>query len=262
MADLKSGTPEFSNQIAKIRKLIDSGVKEFVLTHTTNGKIYNTVNSGFPVPIGTKVTLSRDDGTDIPWFIIDGWFDDRVVCLARLEPLSEKENKMNIVTELEQKLKETLELTEKLKKEIEEAKNVPTFGWEPKDDEEFYWVRASGCITSDYWSNDNNLKSMGNYFKTWSQAQDYVDALKVIAELRKQPGRKKFVRGEDNWALAMYDMSLVGGTRTITISLTQYSSYMISFGQVFFDSQESAQAAINVIGEERIKKAILTLTEM
>lgn len=260
--DIKTETDEFYSQTQKIRGLIDSGITKFKFAHTHNGHfnhaIYDTRFEGYiKVTHGTPAELFEDDNTDCIKFSVlhEGKPLTGYVHLAALEPA---ETQIDV---MERQVAEAKSKLAELEKQLEEAKESESKNfkrWMPSLNEGYYILTSNGdCHDSVYDGDDLDKAriSIGNYFRTEQEATDYLDALKVFEELRGCEGRKKFQPTEDNWAIGwVYNVN----DMKIDPQLFSYSNSGI--GHVYFETEEFTLAAINTIGEERIKKAVLTMS--
>lgn len=103
---------------------------------------------------------------------------------------------------------------------------------------------VDNCMYNNYYT-DNHRQAIGNFFKTKEQAEFAVEKLKVEAELRKFS--KSYETLSRNW--------LIAEAKDGTVE-TLWSSHSKSQGTLYFESEEKANEAIEVVGEERIKKYI------
>jgi len=156
-----------------------------------------------------------------------------------------KENKMNYeskIKELETKLEELKELL----KEEESKKNWPQIGGK-------YWYISAATGVSHNPFEDDDVdklnKEIGNFFRTEEEAVSEMETRKVFQELREQQGRvNEFVAESNNCSIAVMENNTVS------------PDYWISRKQCcmlgIYDSEESVRQAIQVVGEERIIKAV------
>lgn len=126
--------------------------------------------------------------------------------------------------------------------------------WEPKVGEKFYFLHGMGeiihgtrCNNADY----AERYSIGNCFRTKEEAEFAVERLKVIAELRRfaeEHNIKVLDWNNDNQRkyLLYYEHSV----NEILINSYTYMHH----NDIHFSSEEIAEAAIEVIGEDRLKK--------
>lgn len=119
----------------------------------------------------------------------------------------------------------------------------------------YFFLTASGIVQGGTWSNDGgdfNRRRIGNTFLTIEDVEFAKERLKVIAELKKYA--KEF--SDEEWEktnLPKYYLYF------------DYNNYVISIGSrcfsrdknIYFESKEKAQEAIEAVGEERVKKYYL-----
>ena len=124
--------------------------------------------------------------------------------------------------------------------------------WVPEKGEKFWLIYNFGAVNGQYqWDNDafdRGKLSIGNIFRTQEDAEFMLERLKVLAELRRLA--KGFVPDwRDTNQKKWYLCCDVGG------SIHCDYTYGISYGvPVYFQSREDAQAAIEAVGAERLKR--------
>ena len=127
----------------------------------------------------------------------------------------------------------------------------------PKKGDKYWFIAHNGNIIWDQYYNtlnDERLNEVGNFFKTEEEAKDTLEYLKVLHELKKLADNDKTWDGENyHWQID-YDTF----ENKIDINAMIYS---ISGGAYYFKSKESAQAAVEKIGEERLKKYYFFIEE-
>jgi len=110
------------------------------------------------------------------------------------------------MTNLEQKLVQAEALVAEVRKEMAQAPKP----W-PQAGDTYWTLFSDGELWSGVWANDNVDKgrlAFDNVFRTEFDVQREADACKVLAKLRRQPGRKAFVYGEDNWGISVQEGSV------------------------------------------------------
>jgi len=152
---------------------------------------------------------------------------------------------MNKIEELEARLAAMRAELEKLK-----AEKATDAEW-PKEGDIYFSIATLGDIVKYCWGGDDGdtaLASIGNIFRTKQEAEAELEARKVVAEFRCQPGARWFVIGENNWSVVynFHHKALWACIWDAQPSIQQ---------SVWFESQESAHAAIQAVGEARIIKA-------
>ena len=143
-------------------------------------------------------------------------------------------------------LQEELKVLKKRIAELEEqAKEEQEF---PQEGDSFYSISETGNIEGGMiWGGypvDMNRMAIGNVFRAEEQAEFAVEKLKVEAELRKFS--KPFEDDISDWYI-FYD------TESQRI-YTDSRMYCQTQGAIYFESEQVAQQAIELVGEERIKK--------
>ncbi len=147
------------------------------------------------------------------------------------------------ITELEAKLSQ-------LQQELDAIKNSPK-EW-PQVGDYYWYVTSDGYLTDCSFSCDEldeGAESIGNMFQTREEAEAELHARLTIAKLRSQPGRKKFVVGEDNWCVdhINFESNEFGTDRCV--------KYNNGFASTYFESSEAAENAIKAVGADNILKA-------
>lgn len=140
---------------------------------------------------------------------------------------------------------------EALGKEIAKLKeSVTTDKW-PQVGDEYWYVYEDGSgvdymITRSFGEGkkDSAMLAIGNCFRIREEAEAERDARLVVAELKRQPGAKRFT--PDCYSVFIYD------NFEPFASITDRPN---AFGQAYFDSYESCRNAIAAVGEDRILKA-------
>lgn len=129
----------------------------------------------------------------------------------------------------------------------------PDTPWVPEIGDTYQRITAAGSVMQVGWDNDvvdAAHLSIGNVFRSKADAEFMVERLKVIAELRRLA--KGFVpdwgdKNQKKWLLAYDGDGDENGRADFCIA--------VNFGApVYFQSQEDAQAAIEAVGAERLKK--------
>lgn len=131
----------------------------------------------------------------------------------------------------------------------EQEKDWPQVG----DD---FWVPGipvgSTCYKFANTPTDARYFELGMAFQSEEQCLAEVKAREVIQALRSQPGTVPFQSGvSKKWC---FTLQLEGGYDYLGINY--YCSYMSSPLFVYFESREAASAALNAVGEDRVKAAI------
>lgn len=137
---------------------------------------------------------------------------------------------------------------------VEKANKTVNKVWKPEVEEKFYTLFGDGSINELTWYSDvYSIKryEIGNCFKTKDEAKFALEKLKVITELKRyalEHNEKEIDWNDevqDKFGLYFYHQSK-------KILINTYTSCQTTF--IYFTSKEIAQAAIEAIGEERLKK--------
>lgn len=145
---------------------------------------------------------------------------------------------------------------------IEKANKANSKVWKPEENETYYYLYSYGKIEEDTWDNadeDRIRYAIGNCFKTRGEAEFATEKLKVIAELKRFSLEHN--EGEIDWSNRCQNKHFLyfnhDKNRTC-ISACTYSQYAQC---IYYTSIEIARAAIQEIGEERIKKYYFEVKE-
>ena len=144
---------------------------------------------------------------------------------------------------------------------IEKANKPKNKVWKPEKDETYYYLYSYGKIEEDTWDNANEDRiryAIGNCFKTKEEAEFALERQKVIMELKRFA--LKHNEGEIDWNDSnqiKYFLSYQHDKNIIFIDFY----YSVQIYNIYFTSEEIAQAAIKEIGEERLKKYYFEVKE-
>lgn len=178
----------------------------------------------------------------------NGWTDEMFE-----EEMENKMDNINITINMENLSKEErdtlLSLVEKANKSVEKV-------WKPEVGEEFYTLFGDGSIDELTWFNNaDGIKryELGNCFKTREEAEFALERQKIITELKRYAleHNEKEIDWYDHCVLKYY-IQYDYVNNKLNIVSTRYSKSNIS--SMYFTSDKIAGAAIEAIGEERIKK--------
>jgi hypothetical protein len=151
---------------------------------------------------------------------------------------------MNDIKALEAKYKELGAEIEALK----ESKKVKE--WPQNGDEYFALLGNGNFYKHIYWSDnaDYGYKAINNIFRTKEDAAKELETRKTIAELRAQPGRKKFLSNTNNICIDVaFDVC--------EVRVNYWGCVDRGFASTYFESQKAVEDAINTVGEARILAA-------
>ena len=124
--------------------------------------------------------------------------------------------------------------------------------WKPESGDTIYYVSSTGHVYEDTFcacSNcDNDKVSFNNVFKTREDAKKMLEKLKIINRLREL-SNVKFV---DDCSKLRYSVSYVIDAKKVCPSINRYSR-ILPF-EIYFETATDCQKAIDIIGEENLKK--------
>ena len=145
---------------------------------------------------------------------------------------------INVENLTQEEREQLLKLVEKGQKPVERES--------PQEGDDYYSLTSDDCIEEERWYGDELdcfLYDIGNCFRTKEEAEWYKEHLKVCAELRRMADGSV----EDGaWHVPYYD--------SLNDHVFVYMHDGYSETPYIFASDESAQKAIDTIGEERLKK--------
>lgn len=168
---------------------------------------------------------------------------------------------------LDEQIKNTKELLEYLEEQKEkggeavtEAEPESSKTWIPSIKDKYYFICFDGVVSSNIWYDDNVdivLCSIGNVYRTYEDAEFEIERRKVEFELRKYiyehgGGNGEFVVGRDNFSLCYGQLTDTLGVDNV--SYTQGAGILCSSSEIF-------RAAVNAVGEDRVKKYYLRVKE-
>lgn len=131
---------------------------------------------------------------------------------------------------------------------VEKPKTV----WNLKKGDTYYVISGYNELIETTWINYNNIDSnsreIGNAFLTKEEAEFEVERRRIETKMIRLGGKRKPEQGKANWFFEYRPSS--GGIEIL------WSSYEIDQGVIYFDSEEKAEEAVEIIGKDRIKKYI------
>ena len=142
----------------------------------------------------------------------------------------------------------------------------------PKVGDKYWYVTGTGDILLHTYGNgsyDVARKSIGNVFRTKKEAEFHAEYLKVCAELERLTDWEE---GDRYYCIGCYrvphTVCYAYGTGDILLHTLGDESYNVKCkahglreSQYGFKSEESAQKAIDTIGEDRLKKYYFRVKE-
>jgi hypothetical protein len=143
--------------------------------------------------------------------------------------------------------KYTVELTEEQLKKLGIEVEKPQW---PSEGEETWVLYTDGDIKSSFYTEeykfDLKVKSQGNIFRTKAEAEQESERRTIMQELRECDGVVEFNRMEKVWQISC---NLNG-----IAFYPDWSNVTKRLGDVYFDSKGSAKAAIQKLGDTKLRK--------
>lgn len=130
--------------------------------------------------------------------------------------------------------------------------------WEPKVNEQYFYIRSTGIVDCNNCDNDKVDKlfqSFGNCFQTVKEAEFMAEKLRVLHELEKfayENNEEDAVMVFTHLLKAKYFFRMEIKSKKIQVVSSPTQEYLPF--NIYFDSEEIAMKAIETIGEDRIKK--------
>lgn len=130
--------------------------------------------------------------------------------------------------------------------------------WEPKEGETYYFMWGTGKADTGVFSateKDLMRLAVGNYFKTAEERDEAVEYLKVVTELKAFAYDNNEPINWDDHQERKYKLCWNRETEKVD---STWSRRKITDG-IYFSSHEVAMAAVEAVGEDRIKKYYLPM---
>ncbi len=162
---------------------------------------------------------------------------------------------MNVTT-LKQQLEAAQNEITKLKQSIEKAEAENNV-W-PKDGDEYYLIGSYGKIGYEHFSSKNIVDDMyidiGNCYKTKEEAEQALEKMKVMAELKRLADKSwKEAGAEIDWSDENNSKYFVRYNPSESYLLIDHNYSIKNINDFYFQSEHKAREAIDKIGEERLK---------
>lgn len=145
------------------------------------------------------------------------------------------------------------EVTNEIDKCIVKA---PKTVYDLKDGDRYFFLMVSGIVQEGIWRNDDSNFDMerriGNTFLTIEDAKFASERLKVIAELKKYA--KEF--SDEEWMNKDLPKYFIG----FEYKFGGFSCYIANLrrgSEIYFESIQKANEAIEAVGKDRVKKYYL-----
>ena len=161
------------------------------------------------------------------------------------------------MTNLE-KIAEIKEEIARLQKRVDdlEKSEKKTGRWKPQYGEVYFYITSAGNISYKSWYNEDvdiNRYAIGNCFPTEEAAEFEREHLKVIAEMQEFAFEPDWNNRTQSKYELFYDHT------DADIHTTSYT--YVNDSSICFKTEAQAQACINSVGEERIKKYYFRIKE-
>ena len=151
------------------------------------------------------------------------------------------------------------EIMTELVKHFERKTEEKDTHWEPKEGETYYFMWGTGKADEKVFSSTNERDLMrlavGNYFKTAEERDAAVEYLKVVTELKAFAYDNNEPINWDDHQERKYKLCWNRETEKVD---STWSRRKITDG-IYFSSHEVAMAAVEAVGEDRIKKYYLPM---
>ena len=144
---------------------------------------------------------------------------------------------------------------EEIKAALEEYKKKKIW---PQNGDDYYYITGAGNIFADYYDDhetDITKLDLGNCFKTLEEAEFKVEQLKVLHELEQLADDDQIDAYNDYHYMLIYDFD----KSAVEINDIICAGFM--YGTHYFKTKKSAQAAIDKIGTDRLKKYYFCIPE-
>lgn len=160
------------------------------------------------------------------------------------------------VTILKQQLEAAQNEITKLKQVIEKAEAENNV-W-PKEGDEYYLIGSYGKIGYEHFSSKNIVDDMhidiGNCYKTKEEAEQALEKMKVMAELKRLADKSwKEAGAEIDWSDENTSKYFVRYNPSESCLLIDHNCSIKNINDFYFNSEKKAREAIDKIGEERLK---------
>lgn len=136
----------------------------------------------------------------------------------------------------------------------------PTQVWRPKEGDSYFYITETGRVISStflsFLPSDNAKVLFKNVFQTREEAEHMLEKIKIINKLRELSNINfKDTCGAPHYAIAYHD-----DTHKITYSADYY--YRESPFNLYFATVEDCKKAIEIIGEDNLKKYYFDIKDL
>lgn len=129
--------------------------------------------------------------------------------------------------------------------------------WKPKEDEKYYFIDSQ--IEIDYYcetcSYDRDRVAIGNAFQTREDAEKMMNKLKIINKLKELSN----INFGDDINELKYSIGYDIDTKKVCSTMNRFTRIMPF--EVYFKTATDCQKAIDIIGEENLKKYYFDVVE-
>ncbi len=160
---------------------------------------------------------------------------------------------MNVTT-LKQQLEAAQQEITKIQQAIEKAEDDTR----PKDGDMYWYTSSLGDYAVDTFSKSSNVDAMriaiGNCYKTKEEAEQAVEKMKIMTELKRLADKSwKEAGAEIDWSDENTSKYFVRYDPRKSCLLIDHNCYIKNINDFYFNSEQKAKEAIDKIGEERLK---------
>lgn len=131
--------------------------------------------------------------------------------------------------------------------------------WKPQYGEKYYTISTRGTIDFDNFVAENNTDAvrllLGNVFETAEEAEHMVEKIKIINKLRELSN----ISFNDNCKQEKF--VIFYNTENQQIRITQHTFIREIPFNIYFKNKEDCQKAIEIIGEDNLKKYYFDVEE-
>ena len=135
----------------------------------------------------------------------------------------------------------------------------PTKNWEPKEGDTIFYITETGRVISGTFlsllPSDNDKVLFNNAFQTREEAEHMLEKIKIINKLKEL---SNFNFGDDINEIK-YSIGYDVDTKKVCSNMNRFTRIMPF--EVYFASKEDCQKAIEIIGEENLKKYYFDIVE-
>jgi hypothetical protein len=160
---------------------------------------------------------------------------------------------------VEERTKCMFELADFTAEDWEIYQENPNQMWKPQADETYYLIEKSGIIfgtNNAEFDMDRRAIELGNCFKTKEKALHMLEKIKIINKLRELSN----ISFNDNCKQEKF--VIFYNTENQQIRITQHTVIREIPFNIYFKNKEDCQKAIEIIGEDNLKKYYFDIAEV